>query len=158
MTKLKSAKKIVNNYTTGSMGTGFIPIPFVDQIALIGIQRKMLHELTELYELPFSKDISQSILRMLLKMLLSSEVIKAVLGNLIKFIPGIGTAVGGLSASIFNSASTYAVGQVFIQHFESGGTLLTFKPEKMQTNLEKKFKERKQKAKDFEETTSSITI
>jgi uncharacterized protein (DUF697 family) len=74
MTKLKSAKKIVNNYTTGSMGTGFIPIPFVDQIALIGIQRKMLHELTELYELPFSKDISQSILRMLLKMLLSSEV------------------------------------------------------------------------------------
>ena len=28
-------------------------------------------------------------------------------------------------------ASTYAVGQVFIQHFESGGTFLDFDPDKV---------------------------
>jgi uncharacterized protein (DUF697 family) len=135
------------------MGTGFIPIPFVDQIALMGIQRKMLQELTKLYELPFSKDISQTIIRMLLNTLLSSQMIKGVFGNFMKFIPVIGTAVGGLSVSVFNSASTYAIGQVFIQHFESGGTLLSFKPEKMQKDLERKFKEGKQKAKDLEQTS-----
>lgn len=152
MSKLSSANKIVKNYTVASMGTGLIPIPFLDQIALMGVQRKMLYELTQLYELPFSKNVGQSILRMLLKTLLSSNLIKAVFGNFIKFVPIIGTTVGGLSVSVFNGASTYAVGQVFIQHFESGGTLLSFKPKKMQKELESKFKEGKQKTKEFEQS------
>lgn len=149
MSKSNDANRIVNNYTTASMGTGFIPIPFVDQIALMGIQRKMLHELVKLYELPFSKDISQSIIRMLLNTLLSSQMIKAVFGSVIKFIPVVGTTIGGLSTSIFNGASTYAIGQILIQHFESGGTLLNFKPEKIKKDLKIKFKEGKQKAKDL---------
>ena len=152
MSKLSSANKILKNYTVASMGTGLIPIPFLDQIALMGVQRKMLYELTQLYELPFSKDVGQSILRMLLKTLLSSNLIKGVLGNFIKFIPIIGTTVGGLSVSVFNGASTYAIGQVFIQHFESGGTLLSFKPKKMQKELEMKFKEGEQKTKEFEQS------
>jgi uncharacterized protein (DUF697 family) len=152
MSKLSSANQIVKNYTVASMGTGLIPIPFLDQIALMGVQRKMLYELTQLYDLPFSKDVGESILRMLLKTLLSSNLIKGVFGHLSKFIPIIGTTVGGLSVSVFNSASTYAIGQVFIQHFESGGTLLTFKPKKMQKELEVKFKEGKQKTKEFEQS------
>lgn len=153
MSKLKQAQNIVNNYTAGSMGTGFIPIPFADQIALMGVQRKMLHDLTKLYDLPFSKDISQSIIRMLLNTLLSSQVIKVLFGNVIKFVPVIGTSLGGVSTSIFNGASTYAIGQVFIQHFESGGTLLDFKPEKIQKDLEEMFKQGTQKAKDLKETS-----
>ena len=31
---------------------------------------------------------------------------------------------------IISAATTYAVGQIFIQHFESGGTLLSFDAEK----------------------------
>jgi hypothetical protein len=33
--------------------------------------------------------------------------------------------------ALLGGASTYAVGRVFIQHFESGGTLLTFDPAKV---------------------------
>ncbi len=149
--KLKSANHIVNNYTAASMGTGFIPIPFADQLFLMGIQRKMLYELTELYQLPFSKKIGQSIVNTLLKSLLSSNMIKGVLGNMIKFIPGIGTAIGGFSISVFNGASTYAIGQVFIQHFESGGTLINFELKKAQAMLKIKFKEGEQKAKEIKQ-------
>jgi len=44
----------------------------------------------------------------------------------LKFIPKIGTVLGGISTSTIGAASTYAVGQVFMQHFDQGGTLLDF--------------------------------
>jgi len=150
MNKLSSADLIVKKYTIASMGTGLIPIPFVDQIALMGVQNKMLSELTQIYKLPFSKDIGQSILKVLLTTLLSTNSLKVVLSHFLKFVPVIGTTIGGLSISMFNGASTYAIGQVFIQHFESGGTLLSFEPKKMQKDLKVKFKEGKQKTKEFE--------
>jgi hypothetical protein len=40
----------------------------------------------------------------------------------------------------FASASTYAVGRVFIQHFESGGTFLDFDPDKVRAHFEAEFK------------------
>ena len=42
-----------------------------------------------------------------------------------------GQTVGILSMSILCGSSTYALGKVFTQHFESGGTLLDFDPDKM---------------------------
>jgi len=40
-------------------------------------------------------------------------------------------------------ASTYAVGQVFIQHFESGGTFLDFDPEKVKGYFAEQFEKGK---------------
>ena len=51
--------------------------------------------------------------------------------SVVKAIPLLGTLVGGVSWLALAGASTYAVGKVFIQHFESGGTLLTLDPEKV---------------------------
>src|SRR5262249_25564358 len=39
----------------------------------------------------------------------------------LKLIPGIGSVVGGVSMSILSGASTYAIGQVAVGHFERGG-------------------------------------
>src|SRR6185437_14914682 len=36
--------------------------------------------------------------------------------------PGVGSLIGGVSMSILSGASTYAIGQVAIGHFERGGT------------------------------------
>lgn len=43
----------------------------------------------------------------------------------------IGQALGLVTTPVFAWASTVAVGRVFIEHFESGGTLLDFDAEKM---------------------------
>jgi hypothetical protein len=43
-------------------------------------------------------------------------------------IPVVGTLLGGVAMPVLSGASTYAVGKVFIQHFASGGTFLTFDP------------------------------
>ncbi len=43
-----------------------------------------------------------------------------------KLVPGLRSLAGGAAVSISAGVFIYAVGQVFIEHFESGGTLLSF--------------------------------
>ncbi len=42
---------------------------------------------------------------------------------------------------LFCGASTWALGKVFIQHFESGGTFLDFKPEEVKEYFKAQFVE-----------------
>jgi hypothetical protein len=49
----------------------------------------------------------------------------------IKAIPVIGQTTGSLALPITAGATTYALGKVFVMHFASGGTFLTFNPEKV---------------------------
>ena len=54
-------------------------------------------------------------------------------------LPFVGYVVGGLSTPLLAGAATYAVGKVFIQHFESGGTLLDFEPAKVREYFRQEF-------------------
>ena len=60
------------------------------------------------------------------------------LASLAKAVPGLGTATGMISVSVLGGATTYAIGNVFMQHFESGGTLLDFEPKKMRAYFSSK--------------------
>ena len=55
------------------------------------------------------------------------------IASLVKSIPIYGLVAGIMTTSVVGGASTYAVGKVFIQHFESGGTILTFDPKAVRT-------------------------
>jgi hypothetical protein len=48
---------------------------------------------------------------------------------------------GGISVAALSFATTYAVGNLFIQHFESGGTLLDFDPAKTREYFATQFKQ-----------------
>ena len=39
----------------------------------------------------------------------------------------------------FNAAATYALGRVFIQHFECGGTILDLDPDKVREHFRREF-------------------
>jgi uncharacterized protein (DUF697 family) len=66
---------------------------------------------------------------------------KGLFTGLVKFMPPVGIIVGVLSFPVIAAASTYAVGKVFIQHFEAGGTLLDLDPERMKTYFQNYYKE-----------------
>jgi uncharacterized protein (DUF697 family) len=58
-------------------------------------------------------------------------------------------AIGGLiSVPIVAGSATYALGQVFVEHFERGGTLLDFDPKPARAFFEEKLKEGQKVAKD----------
>jgi uncharacterized protein (DUF697 family) len=133
----------VKKYALGSMAVGLIPIPLADIAALTGIQLKMLHSLSEQYEIPFSENMVKSIVSSLLGGTLSLTVAMPV-ASLIKVVPVVGQVSGIMGMAMIGGAATYAVGKIFIQHFESGGTFLDFSPEKAKERFKNLYEEGKE--------------
>jgi len=127
VTREVHAQTIVKNHMLVTLGAGLVPVPLVDIALVSGIQLKMLHSLAELYEQEFNKELGKSVIGALLGGVLPVQAT----GSVAKLIPGVGTISGMISMSALSSATTYALGKVFIQHFESGGTLLSFDVEAM---------------------------
>lgn len=129
------ANSIIKKYMIGAMGVGILPFPILDMAALTGIQLKMVHSLARLYDVKFSNELGKSAIVSLVGGG-GSVTLSASVSSIAKVVPFIGT----ISMSLFGGASTYAIGKVFIQHFESGGTFLTFDPEQVREYYHKQLK------------------
>ena len=117
------ADRLIGYHAIAAAATLVIaPAALFDLAIVGGVQLNLLRCLAKLYKQPFSEEIARS----LVAALIGASLPGAAWG-LLRFVPILGTA--GASASA--GASTYAVGKVFVQHFESGGSFLTFDPEKV---------------------------
>ncbi|MCI5208544.1 MAG: DUF697 domain-containing protein [Candidatus Electrothrix sp. ATG2] len=125
-----TSDSIIKKHIFFSMGVGLIPVPIVDIVAITGIQLNMIRKLAEMYEVPFNEHKVKSTLSSLVGGGVTVPVARTLL-SLTKMIPLAGHAVGLVAMPITAGATTFAVGKVFNQHFSSGGTFLTFDPEKV---------------------------
>ena len=121
------ASRLVDRLSLWSGAAGLIPLPLVDTATVGGIQLHMLRRLSEIYGVPFSENRGKSILGSIVGAMIPSTTSTAA-SSLIKFLPGIGTAIGQLTMAAVSAPTTWILGKVFIQHFASGGTLLDFNP------------------------------
>jgi uncharacterized protein (DUF697 family) len=123
------AEKIIKKYTLGSTGVGLIPLPLVDLAGITALQVKLVHSLAVLYEIEFSEHRVKALVAALIggghSVLMSPK-----LASLLKFFP-LGSSFAFFATSGLGAVTTYAIGKVFILHFESGGTLLNFDPQSM---------------------------
>jgi uncharacterized protein (DUF697 family) len=120
------ANRIVRKSMYISLAAGAMPVVWLDMIALTGLQLKLLRDLAHLYEVNFSSQLARSAIAALV----SGGAVYPVVA-LAKQIPIVGWLATLGSVALFSGASTYAVGHIFIQHFASGGTFLTFDPEQV---------------------------
>ena len=139
------AKDTVKKYMYWSMAAGLIPVPAFDLAAIFAIQLKMVCALAKQYDLPFSEDRGKALIASLVGGAAPAAAAPAV-ASAIKTIPLIGTTVGAITSPALAGASTYAVGKVFIQHFESGGTFLDFNPEKVRDYYAENYDKARKKA------------
>jgi uncharacterized protein (DUF697 family) len=142
-----------------AMGAGIVPIPVFDFIVISGIQLDMLRRLSKLYEIEFLSDKGKSLIGALSGGGISS-LVGPMLASTVKFVPVVGTTLGALSMPIIAGATTYAVGKVFIQHFESGGTFLNFDPDAVKNYYAELVKEGKsiaRRVKSAEEKAQEAT-
>jgi uncharacterized protein (DUF697 family) len=142
--RASQAQQIVKRYALNSMVTGFIPIPLVDMAALFGIQMKMLYDLAKQYEVPFSRNMVSSLVSAVLGGFIATTTAAPIAASLSKSLPLLGQASGMISMATIGGAGTYAVGQIFIEHFESGGTFLDFNPDKMKERFQALYEKGKQ--------------
>jgi len=131
--RIQEANRITNRKTIYAAGAGLIPFPIVDTAALLGVQLTMIQSIANLYDIEFKQHIAKSLIGSLLGSIGSV--------GLIKIIPGLGTVVGGATASVAGATATYALGRVFTQHFDQGGTLLDFDPISSREYFQKEYEE-----------------
>lgn len=133
----------IKNHTMSAMGIGILPAPGVDLLALTAVQLNLLRKLGALYGYKLTDEKGKKLLGALLSGYLPLAV-AAPVASLLKFIPGVGVAAGVLAQSTLAGATTYAVGKLFLQHFESGGDFLDFKPSEMGKKLREQVEEGKE--------------
>ena len=141
----KHADTIVRNHVIWSMGAGFIPVLVADIFAVSALQLDMIRQLSRVYDIDFSETQGKA----LVTSLTSSTLARLTAGSIVKLIPGIGSLIGGATVSVFAGASTYALGEVFKKHFESGGTILDFDPARLKKMYKEKFEKGKKVAKEM---------
>jgi len=143
------SNSIIKNHMIWSMGAGFIPVPIADFFAVSAIQLDMIRQLCKVYEIDFKQTEGKAIITSL-----TSSGLARIGARAIKFIPGVGSVLGGVTLAILSGGSTYALGEVFKKHFETGGTFLDFDPSRLKKYYDEQFekgKEMARKIKDEEE-------
>lgn len=141
----KHAETVIRNHVVWSMGAGLIPVLVADIFAVGAVQLDMIRQLCRVYEVNFSETQGKAIVTALT----SSTVARITAGSVAKMIPVVGTFLGGVTVSVFAGASTYALGEVFKKHFELGGTILDFDPDRLKKLYKEKFEKGKKVAEEL---------
>ncbi|MBF0303289.1 MAG: DUF697 domain-containing protein [Desulfamplus sp.] len=144
--RLSKANQIIKNRMIASIAVGMIPFPLIDIAALTGIQMDTVRALAILYDVKFSDDIGKTAIASLTGGLFPVAT-GPLFSSILKSIPVAGQLIGTLSMPVIAGASTCAVGRVFVQHFESGGTFLTFDPKKVKAYFDEEYEKGKAFAK-----------
>jgi uncharacterized protein (DUF697 family) len=121
-----------------STAAGLVPVPWLDLAAIIGVQVKMLQEIARIYGQPYPAKMARPLIVALLGGG-GGYLLAGPAASLVKAIPVVGPLAGLLTLPALSTASCYATGRVFIQHFESGGTFLDFDPTKVRAYYAEQF-------------------
>lgn len=128
------ARQAVRDHALLAGGAMVIPVPFLDMAAEAAIQVRMVKRLAEIYGVDFAEERAKTL-------------VVAALGGF-----SAGWAAAGLlryasfamyfanfwPSALLSAAITYAIGQVFIHHFEKGGGLHDLSPEAAASILKEK--------------------
>jgi len=121
------ASKLVDRFAIWSGVAGLIPLPVVDVLAVGGLQVQMLRRLSQIYDVEFSQNRGKALIAAL-----AGTMIPVTSGmgaaSAMKAVPVVNILAAGFVMPVLSAGATFAIGKAFIQHFESGGTLLDFNP------------------------------
>jgi len=135
---------IMRNHIVWSMGAGLIPFPMADIAAVSAVQLDMVKQMSRVYDIDFDEMQGKTLITTLV-----GSSIARIGASALKLIPGIGSIIGSVAMPVLSGASTYALGQVFKQHFETGGTFLDFDVDRLRKYYSEQFEKGKKVASDI---------
>jgi len=125
-TTAEIAQNSVLIHASAAFSVGLMPIPVVDLLGISLTQISLVRQLSSIYGVKFSEQLGRSIITAL-----AGGTLSVAAPSLIKAVPVVGSMMGAVVMPTVAGASTYAIGRIFIKHFESGGTLLTLDPDRV---------------------------
>jgi uncharacterized protein (DUF697 family) len=151
------ARRIITRHMWLAMGAGLLPLAFLDYAMITGVQLRMLRQLSHNYQVPFSRHRGKTIIAALLGTIIPLSLTNA-LASVVKMVPVAGAVIGGMSVAIFAGATTYAIGKIFLQHFESGGTFLDLEPATVREYFRQEFEKGQRLARDMHRTAGVTPV
>lgn len=113
--KVKSAKSWARRSIVASFGVGFVPIPFSDASLLVPMQVALLAHITAIFGVPIDRASLLSIIAAVGGTTSATVLGRSVVSNAFKFIPGVGTVIGGFISGTTASVVTQALAYSYIQ-------------------------------------------
>jgi uncharacterized protein (DUF697 family) len=132
------ANDIIKNHVGFAASAGLLPFPMADLAAVTAVQLNMLRQLAKLYNVSFTENLGKNFITAI-----AGSSIARLGASLIKAIPGVGTVIGELSMAAMAGGSTYALGNVFSNHFAKGGSFEDFDLTKSKKVYEEELKKGK---------------
>lgn len=112
--KQKKAHATVATSAVAAMATGAVPIPFSDAAVLVPEQIAMLTAITVEFGLPIDKGTITAVVSSTVGTTGATVLGKTIVSNLFKFVPGVGSVVGGAISGSTAAALTAALGEAYI--------------------------------------------
>jgi uncharacterized protein (DUF697 family) len=153
--KEEAAVKTVKTYMQWSVGASLIPFTWLDMVAVSGVQLKMVAAISKIYGVPFHANSAKAVIGSVLGSIVPGAISYGAAYSILKAVPAVGFIVGGTAMAVISAATAWALGKVFIQHFESGGTFLNLNPDQVREYFNAQFEEgRKMATMKTEETAT----
>ena len=139
--------KIISKAVGWSAAAAVIPVPYLDIAALSTVQVKMVRDLAGAYDRNRNDETLNAAISAMLGTLGAVSAGGLLVGPAAKLIPGTGSILGSVTVGAFGSAATYAIGKVFVKHFDNGGTLQDFSADAVTEDLKGEFEAAKGRSK-----------
>jgi uncharacterized protein (DUF697 family) len=139
----KLADATIVNASQWATAAGFITVPGIDTLTISGIQLKMVYDLCKIYKVPFKKKAILAVAGAALGGSLTTTASFSLASFGLSKIPYIGSILSIATQPAISFASTYALGMLFIKHFESNGNLLDFDLDSTKAIFDEQFEKAK---------------
>jgi uncharacterized protein (DUF697 family) len=116
------ARAIVARHAAYSAVGGIVPLPVASVAGITTIIIRMVKMLSNLYGVPFERDRARAIIVGLVGGTVPTGFATVATSTLFFVVPS-GALMGLVVSSFTAIACTRSIGQIFIEHFESGATL-----------------------------------
>ena len=130
-----SASWIVKKHALLSAAAGLVPVPLVDMAAIAALQVHMVNELAKHYGVAMSRESGKTAVATLIGSVAPPAMGPSICKAFLRRVPVVGPVVCFFSVSTFASAATYAIGRIFMRHFERGGSVEDFDPAAAQADF-----------------------
>lgn len=114
----EDARKVVHVASVAAGTAGASPIPGSDAPIIAAIQSAMIYKINTEFEVDADKSKMTSVLAGIMGVTAIAQLGKAVVSNILKFIPGAGSIIGGAISSATAIGITEAVGHAYIAVLE----------------------------------------
>ncbi|EJB33651.1 YcjF family protein [Helicobacter pylori] len=116
---IAKSKKIIH-VASGLAGTAEAsPIPFSDMPLIAGVQKRMIHEMNDAFEVSLGKSATPTFITEISSIIALAHVERTLINGFLKFIPAAGSVAGGATAAVITEGIGFAYLKVLEKCFNN---------------------------------------